>query len=1133
MKNRLQFIHHNEVFPSRESAIKYVKDLQIDSRPSLFAEPIVLKYESGDPDKGPNIIVAIGSHGIGKYDEGEYKRTLNKTFFIDVTSEQEKIEDLYEKLAEAIESLTLIPFESDTIKAYADKTENGTIISGDVKTAESRIFSGVEKTNTIQVVEGEGLYHYVDVVYTENGTLKFQVNDVIKDYSVPTVVSGEYVYNGDNAENIILTLNDGSTIKIPVNKLINEWTVAPEDATNTPIVLKRDRAIGEDLPHGVESWQDLLSADIRLHEGDGNIIYKTDANKTLYATVGLDYNEIENKLIFKWSENGQIKTKDIPLNSVKVIEYIKYDPTTEEIVIGYKVSVETIEVRIPVGDLINEWTVVDAGHNVILNKVRSVSGTDIVYGDVRIASQDIAQNNIIETVGDNHSIYVRGEADNIKFGDSDVDTELKRLDNEDVRIESKLDAEIARAEAAETVLTDKIGSGFTTDIHQNITYKFNQLSGAIDSNISGLTAEIIRAKAAEADLQGQITDEVTARGNADAALADDIAVEVSRSKSAEGVLSDKIGSGFTTNPYENITAKFNTLNSTLNDTIANLNTEISNREDADEELTTAINHEVTRAQETEADLQSQITAEATARGNADATLQGNITAEETRATGAETVLTDKIGSGFTTNPYENITYKFGQHSTAIANTESGLTHEINRAEAAEGELQNQVTLLRGDITAEETRAKGAETVLTDKIGSGFTNDPHDNITYKFNNLENKVVTIDTVVSGNTHDITTLSNKVTTLSAETASKVDSVTAKDTSVVVDNTDANNPEVGINLRSSSANILTIDGGVYATVDLTYDELANKLTFTTTNGSKEISLLSESIVKSIIYNPITKTIDITYTVNGVEYTTVVPVQGLIEEWEPNNDGHTVRITRVSVEGDKDQVSADLKISNDPDNILVVDSNEYLKVSNSSIVAVGERLDGEIARAKAAESGINQTIVVITGNVSTISGSVSDANANIASLSGDVATISGNVATISGNVATISGTVDNMMSHLNVSDPQDVNNHSVLLTKETEGEDTKIRADVRLRGNGEGFTNLLKQSGSDGTLYVSQDDIEINLHQSNNALYTVDNKVGLNVGNVVEEINSDNNVKFQISEDSNGVKTVKCDVELFECGDY
>ena len=1315
MKNRLQFIHHNEVFPTRQEAINYVKAMQIDGRPALFAEPIVLKYESGDAEKGPNVILAIGSHGIGEYDNEGYKRTDQRTFFIDVTEEQENIEDLYNRLAAAIRALTVVPLESDTIKAYANKTDEGTFVSGDVKTAESRIISGIERPNTVQVVSGEGLYHYVDVTYTNDGVLKFQVNDTVKDYTIPTVVSGVYVYEGVDAESIILTMNDGSTVKIPVGKLVNEWTVLPADATNTPIVLKREEVSSEPCPHGVETWQDVLTADIRLKEGEKNIIVKSDSGRTLYATVDLEYDEATNVLTFTTTTGSN----EIRLNSVKLIEYIRYDAENEEIVIGYKTSElitdETFEVRIPVSGLITEWEVVPEGHNVVLVRERSVSGTDIVYADVRIASSDIGPNNLIQTIGDNHSLYVRGEADNIKFGNSNVDTELKRLDNEKIRVEGKVDAETTRATSAETVINDTIGTGFTTDSHDNVTYKFNQLT------------------------------------------------------------------------------------QNLNTTITNLNNEISARTNGDSALTAAITAEVARATSAENTVSSAITAEAVRAQAREGDIAQSVLAETTRATSAETTINNTIGNGlFTTDSRDTVTAYVTKIMTDTGTVSTNLANEVTRATNAESGItalvreeattrQSETSALSASLTSEVNRAMGVENVLSDKIGTGFSNNELANVTAKFRSVSGRVDTLEDTVNTNCEDIATLNESVEALSGATDGKVQSVTAKDNSIVVDNSNAVNPKVGVNLRVDATNIIKNDNGLYAKVDLTYNDTTNQLTFTTSNGEKIINLVSVSVIKSITYDSQTESLIIIYTVNGRDVTITVPVGDLIDEWEPYNEGHSVTLVKDRIQGnDKDQLSADVKISADADNILEVSNGGYLKVSNTGITAasaaitaettratgvendlsnkigsgftsvnnitkkVGEidvKIDSvsgaiasEILRATGAEqelnaSGIaetnareqadtylsnqigtgftdnshenvtakfnqlntslNQNIADLTNEVSRATGvegelrtqltseinnrtvadneiktnitalsGVTDAlntkfddkigsgfttnpyenvtrrfqdlSGNVASIADDVTGHTVAIGSISGDLETVAGVLQGKIDSIKakdttvVVDSSNANNpeigvkikdvpsniirndngvyatvdldydelgnkltfttsngskeisllsvsiidriwydstseelvieykvnghtevirvsvhdlinewepnnegHSVIVRKERSVSGTdEVSAEVRLHESHEGFVNLIKRSSEDGSIYVSKNDVIVKLHEDNNAIYKIDDEIGLKIANVVSEINSDGNVKVKITE-SSGVKELKLDVDVYECGDY
>ena len=145
MKNRLQFIHHDEVFATREDAIQYVKDLQVLDRPALYAEPMILKYESGDAVKGPNIILAIGSQGDGQ------SSISNRTFFVDIAAAESAIEDIEEQIEELIHTLSIATENSNTLALNAEKTPDGPVLSGNVKLADSKIIHAIERPNTFRV----------------------------------------------------------------------------------------------------------------------------------------------------------------------------------------------------------------------------------------------------------------------------------------------------------------------------------------------------------------------------------------------------------------------------------------------------------------------------------------------------------------------------------------------------------------------------------------------------------------------------------------------------------------------------------------------------------------------------------------------------------------------------------------------------------------------------------------------------------------------------------------------------------------------------------------------------------------------------------------------------------------------
>ena len=558
MKNRLQFRYHDQVFDTREAAIEYVQSqirfaeegLAKDDPSygySLLAEPTVLLYknvteEDPEGENNPHLIFVIGSKtneegvetGHGQYSD-------NRFCIIDIDKTEQEIADLAEELEKAIKSLTLIALSSDTLNFYADKTEDGTYVSGDVKVADSYIYEDVRYNNNMMVTP-DGLFIYVNLEYDpENEKFKFTVSNNDGTFSETVVdiydnflVSGYYAKED---EKIHLQMKNGDEVVVDCEDLIAEWGVEGSNS-RTPIMLFKEEVDYDhtDEHHHVEPWQDVLRADIRIKDEtydidtkkyskdprstnilertqdgrylfvDGkasNIIYYMDGEKSnvkaaldklskikistdtaniiqdradgFFASTTLEYVSNENMLVFKAS--GQ-PTKNIKLNSVEFFKNVYYDPVKEELVITYIDSEgKTQIVRIPIGEMIKdwEWEVQNEGHNVKLVKTRNKSGNDKLSADVKLFE---GHNNIL--VDTNHSLYVRGEADNIKYGEnSNVKKEIDNLKATDAALDNKINIEIARAEAAEQALDEKIGEGFNP--RNTVRDEIDNLQSEIDA----------------------------------------------------------------------------------------------------------------------------------------------------------------------------------------------------------------------------------------------------------------------------------------------------------------------------------------------------------------------------------------------------------------------------------------------------------------------------------------------------------------------------------------------------------------------------------------------------------------------------------------------------------------------------
>ena len=614
--NRLQLRHHTPIFETREAAIEYIysqirfadEGLAFEDKSygfSLLGEPTVLLYKNvteADPtgENDPHLIFAIGS----ATNEGTQYND-NRFCIIDIDKTEKEIEDLWEELEKAIKSLSIFTRDTNTLKLYSEKTEDGTIISGDVVVATSQIFDDARKPNIILSTD-DGLFTYVNMEYDkDNDLLTFTVNGETKQW----LINNNYLVGGwysKKDESLHLKSKDDSEIVISLENLIDEWGVEGE-TSNTPIVLTREEVgYGDDSLHNhVEPWQDVLKADVRLADRRYNILKKTSdgrylyvdglannitffkdgeemtvqealANATkgvsndstniiyekadgFYATAMLKYINKENKLVFTTSNvTGGTTTEEIKLNSVEAFKKIVYDPVTEALIIMYVDGNGDIqECDVPIGQMMQdwEWDIVNDGHNVKLHKQRVVGGNDKVSADAAIYDDP---DNIL--VDKNHELFVKGTADNIRYGrdgnvsdeldklnanDADInarlnetsgkvdtlrvefDAEVERATSEEQRIEDKLNNEITRSKEKDaehdskiSTIEQTIGDGFSIDGHETITYKFNELSAktntisakteTIDANLGLLSAkteaEIVRAKSEEQRIEKKFDD---------------------------------------------------------------------------------------------------------------------------------------------------------------------------------------------------------------------------------------------------------------------------------------------------------------------------------------------------------------------------------------------------------------------------------------------------------------------------------------------------------------------------------------------------------------------------------------------------------------------------------------------------
>ena len=1010
MKDRLQFRHHDAIFDTREQAIEYIKQDIKNSEIglantdksqtfSLYAEPTVLRYKNADDETNPHIILAVGA--VSNQHEGA-QYVDNKFCFIDIDNTEKEIATLDEKIQQAIASLTLLVSDTNTLSLSIERSDSGDTLSGDVKVPSTSIVNDKVTPNIIQATDN-GIFTYVNMTYDKDSDkITFSVNGDTKEWDV----NNDYLTGGTYSiedESLHLNMLKGKEIVISLEDLINEWDVEGEDA-KSPIVLTREKVLYEadtttDHRHG-SKWQDTLKADVRIsNDINFNILERTENNKALYvrgtadninffyngenmkvsdaltecikrrlstdndniiyerpdgifATAKLEYDVKNNALIFTSSnQTGGTTTERFELNTIKIVENARYDKDTESLVFTYVTAKgEVQQLTIPLSSLIEEWTVNNDGHSVVLNKERhSSSDKDILTADVRVSSLD---NNILVEKGD--GLFVKGTADNVKYSDnSSVKDEISST-------KETLDSEIQRAQNAEKEVSDAIsdiratiGSGFTTDVHDNITCKIEHLSSEVASKVTSVTAKDNTVVVDNTDTNNPKVGIKVSSFKRDGNIPNLISIQDDGIFAAVDLTYNEEHNALTFTT----TNATKTINLTMNSIVDNI------YYDATKE---AIIIEYTvngkKMPNVEVPVRALIN-EWTVSDNTDGAIKltkkiNDSTAVDNRQDilSAEIII-DKVHDD---NMIVNDNGALYVSSRQINDVSSRLDSEIERSIAKDGEHTNlidankaSIVQLDKDVKAETTRAEKEETNIK-------------------TNLEKESTRAATAES-------TLSNAITDETARAKAKEGELEASindtkltfvdTTSVKVDTTNKAAVKVSAKIAKANNNLITLSNndeqGLYASVSLNYDVAKDELSLIGSDGATPLSttkLGAGSIVESITYDKDKKELIITYQTAGGRVESVsVSVEDLFNEWDVDSNANNVAIELIKTNNPEgnDILTARVQVLNDPTNMLSIKDNK-LYVSNEKVEKNAEDI-----------SNIKTDVATVSGKVDTLSGSV------------------------------------------------------------------------------------------------------------------------------------------------------------------
>ena len=1002
MLNRLQFVHHgdgnNGIFSTREEAIAYVtgntivntsfkitgdtEDNNIIDWLPLYGEPMVLEY--GDKSN-PNVILAIGSKGDGKTPS-----TDNKVFFIDIEGVNERVDEAYKEIADAVKKFAFVTKNSNTIELTKTIGNNGgdNILSGDVKIADSVIINHKEVGNIIKENK-DGLYSYVDMTYDNvSKSLKFQVNDKETDITLPIV---ENAYYDLTKEAIIFNYSDGRELKIDMDDLIDEWTTEGE-ASNSPIVLTRERhsdtgVVDNDRRSG--KWKDVLKADVRIAPkemgsdnllktiGDGKYLYvsgqaknisyydkngkKTnvqdalDAVKTpisndptnllqwkygadniidgLYAGLDVEYDDKTNTITFiNTATDNNNKKKSFKLNSASFINRIYTDTVNEKVILEYynqKGELQTAEIDL--SHLVDEWVINNEAHSVELKKQTKYPGADILTADVKIYD-DVNDNNAIKEVGAEHGLFVDRRASNIKYLKDGITTDAQKEFDE---INKKLNglnknSNVKVGETNSVKLTKtEITDGF------NITgdVKLNRDNNLVIETNTGLLATI-DYDATKNELI--VSDSTNASRVRRIPLATSKIVKKAEYKpeTEELILVfDDIESknGETVSiPMSGLITEWETSQTENQNHTVELNrTRVINGKD----VLTADVHIVRHKDD---NILTQVEEDGVQKLYVSGQkIKDNKDAIDTLKNDLAVVKTKSESSRNTLDIVERKVDNNTNEISTIKNTLSTVKNTSDANTNALSELKTRVDNNTNNLTVMERGNIAYQTDFSEKVDRLKAND--EKLDTKINKVSDDLK--DAIKNG----------KYTFKSENSTIKFN--------INKDNIDTTTNVVNAQVLPSTAsdNIIKIsnnaDGaGVYASVNLRYDSGTNSLKWKTSamNEEQTITLNAGSVIKGMVYDKDNKSLVITYEVDVEGHKTTnnitVPVMDLFNEWDVKNyeTNSAIKLVRndrnmVSADNHTDILSARVILAGEGNDVDHADN--LLTISNNGLYVGGDKV--------------------------------------------------------------------------------------------------------------------------------------------------------------------------------------------------
>lgn len=933
MRNKdysLVVLHHEEVFATREEAIKYLTGWYKPN--SLDAEPVIVKY--GDANN-PDVILAFGTSDTkpGSFYAIDMTQTVERidTVEEEVNGSKEELDYVAEVLDGVVKATGLILDENkieDKVSYQPDSRDNviGTAITiaeaidllskytqkgfednkftvedtksvkliysvnpdgGMVLKARVKISTDGDSdelnfnNNNIIGIKSDGIYAasnlaYDDVrhqlIFTTSGYKNGRFQD---DAIVQKVDLGEHTRlvadNEDRTVKLIITENENTNI----TKLSADLQIA--DRENNILKVSDGKAYVEGLAKNIKYGETTVAAALTNHKNSIRELTTSVEGAAKSAHIeGGQTNTLET-VVSTLSDGGAKITGNVRLGSANSIVVrnggleadvsVDVDTTTNKLIV--RVGNQTIEKILPGVELFESADYNDANEELIITFKTGNTLTIPIHGIIHTWDVNNSESSPVVLT----KTVVTGGVDklsaNIKLRSTDnlIGVENGKLYVSEQGINNKVSAETTRATEAENAIRTSVET-----LSNNVQTQFAEVSDRITTVQDNLNEESTRARESENTIRTT------------AEHADEVALEAKET--------------------------VNGLNSTVNELSTSLSTLETNVENLEESLTQSILTEKNRAQTAEETIIKRI-----AHDISD--VNAAIASETARATAAEQA-----------------------NANAIA-TNTSTIEVLNGNEATDGSVKNAIKVSK-DYTDEQVagKANAADVYTKDEIDNkGFLTEHQD-----ISNLATiaSVDAVTEVAADNASAIQELSAEVDDMKFITK---ETDTVRMTMVKETGAETRILSSDVKLKTLSgenANIIKSDAnGLYATVTFNYDKATNKITFNDGNGNKVFELNNFGILQEAFYDSENKSIVLVVKKDDESTERItIPVADLVNEWSVQNNTNSPIILNKTAGENGDVLSANVSILDNGHNLLVNENGSLFvdSDSNSHLALFGEQ---------------------------------------------------------------------------------------------------------------------------------------------------------------------------------------------------